>query len=253
MLLAEVQRDVGAAHGVELLSLLDECLAEAGIRLEEVEAVAVTLGPGSFTGLRVALATAKGLALAGEIPLVAVSTLEALAENVVERLRSGGWPSGPLRAPAVPGAGEPAETSLLWPCLDARKGEVYAAAFAVEGRPGAFPATRRLSPDEALAPGVLARRLGGGAVLAGDGAARYAEILAAEAPAGSSTLLPWPLFGPGGGMVARLGALRLARGERDDLVSLVPRYARRSEAELALERRSGSARDGVGAARPGAR
>jgi hypothetical protein len=106
--LAEVSRDTGLGHGIELLPLIDECLACANVSLEDVACIAVSIGPGSFTGLRVALATAKGLALGGTATLVGVPTLEAYAASVLP-----GW-----------GADEDALAAgtLVAACLDARKG-----------------------------------------------------------------------------------------------------------------------------------
>ena len=81
-------RDTGLGHGTELLMLIDECLAAAGAALEDVGCIAVSIGPGSFTGLRVALATVEGLALGGGATLVGVPTLAALA--AVRAARWGG-------------------------------------------------------------------------------------------------------------------------------------------------------------------
>jgi tRNA threonylcarbamoyladenosine biosynthesis protein TsaB len=236
-LLSEVTEESGRAHGARLLDLIDRCLDDAGTSIDEVSCVAVSIGPGSFTGLRVGLATAKGLALAGAVDMVGVATLEALAVTAVYDVASTAKqaPGGGLRPPY-----------LVCACLDARKREVYAALFAVDPpEPDGFPRLTRVSPDVALAPAELAedlsRRLGEGAsvagtkqsslVLVGDGAERYPELILGRLE-GRAAILPSSRVHPRGGVVARLGARQLEARGADDLASLVPRYVRASEAEV---------------------
>lgn len=133
--------NAGLTHSQRLLPLLDSLMSGAGVALDSLEAVAVVNGPGSFTGLRIGLATAKGLAWGLGLPVAAVSTLEAAAYNAY-----------------APGLGADA---LLCPVLDARRGEVYCALYeAGEAGP------KELWPAMALAPGELAGRLA--EVLAGE-------------------------------------------------------------------------------------
>lgn len=228
---AEVTRDTGLGHGTELLSLIDECLAAAGATLEDVGCVAVSVGPGSFTGLRVALATAKGLTLVGDLPLVGVPTLAALASTVLA-----GW--GRADEPALPIG------TVLAPCLDARKGEVYGATFVVREPvwSDSSPRLERTSDDGAFAPSafldVIVERAQHDApvVLLGDGCTRYATEIAAPL-GGRARVLPLESRPPSGAVVARSGAAMLAERGPDDRASLVPRYARASEAEILRERR----------------
>ena len=130
-------------HATRLLAMAAELLAEAEISWEQLERVAVGLGPGTFTGLRVGVATARGLAHSRGIELVGVSSLRALALGALE------GPGG--QALAV---------------IDARRGEVFAAAYVRD--PGGVP--RELTAAAALAPEGLAelaaaaRERGGGAV-----------------------------------------------------------------------------------------
>jgi tRNA threonylcarbamoyladenosine biosynthesis protein TsaB len=234
-LLAEVSREAGQAHGAMLLGLIDECLARAAEPLERVSAIAISIGPGSFTGLRVGLATAKGLALAGGCDLVGVPTLEVLAQVALEA------------AEGEPGGGS---TILICPCLDARRGQVYAALFDASAARGGRPA--RLTPDAAWAPEALGTaivdrledtRLGPTpcVVLAGDGAERYRAAI--TEPAGERAhVLPAERFYPRGGVVARLGAAEMALRGGDEIASLVPRYARPSDAEVARMQSTGVAR-----------
>ena len=202
--LAEGVECQSRAHVASLPLLVERVLAEAALRIDDVDAVAVSIGPGSFTGLRVGLGLAKGLAFAGGLALVAVPTLEALA-----------WV-----AEAAPG-------ETVWAALDARKREVYAAAF--EMAPGG---PRRRTPDLALGPDALAARLDAGCVLVGDATEAYGGVLGAPA-----RVRPFATHHPRGGVIARLGWARLRAGEAADVGLLEPVYVRPPDAELP---RSGS-------------
>ena len=187
------------SHTASLPALVDRVLADAGVTIGDVEGLAVSIGPGSFTGLRIGLALAKGIAFAGGLPLVGVPTLEALAHV----------------ADAAPG-------ETICAALDARKREVYAALFvATEAAP------RRVSTDVALAPEALAARLTPPCVLVGDAGEVYGEVLGARA-----TLRPFATHHPRGGVIARLGAARIAVGEGANPGPLEPTYVRAPDAEL---------------------
>ena len=203
MVVAEGAHRESRSHTASLPVLVERVLGEAGLALEDVEGIAVSIGPGSFTGLRIGLALAKGLAFAGGLPLVGVPTLEALA-----------WV-----ADAAPG------TSVC-AALDARKREAYAALFAVEAG-----GLRRVTPDLALAPEALAARLPRPCTLVGDAGEVYGAVLGAHA-----RLLPFATHHPRGGMVARLGAARLAAGEAANVGTLEPIYVRPPDAELPRSR-----------------
>ena len=233
--LAEVSRETGLAHGAELLSLVDECLHAAGADLEDVAGIAVSSGPGSFTGLRVALATGKGLAFAGGIPLVGVPTLEALAATLLP-----GWA---LRDPAP---SPPAADALIACCLDARKGELYAATFAVREPvwQDADARLRRLTPDAAQGPASFCSELRAAlddsprqCLLIGDGAERHGDAFA-ESLGRSVTVLPFTQYPPHGATVARLGAALFAAHGVQAIGPLVPHYARASTAEIVRQQRS---------------
>lgn len=230
-LLAEVTRDTGLGHGTELLTLIDECLDSAGAALDDVGCVAVSIGPGSFTGLRVALATAKGLSLGGGAALVGVPTLAALAAVVLP-----GWGSDDSAAPCV--------GAVIAPCLDARKGEVYGATFVVR-EPAwrdALPWLERTSDDAAYAPAafqavVVQRASAAQVILLGDGGTRYPSEIA-EPLGECARVLNLETRPPSGAAVARVGAGIFAASGPDDRAHLVPRYARASEAEILRERRA---------------
>ena len=190
-------------HTTRLLALARTLLDRAGLAFADLDLIAVGTGPGSFTGLRIGLALAKGLAFAGGLPVVGVPTLEALAWVV----------------DAEPGA-------TVCAALDARKREVYAALFALEaGGP------RRLTPDLALAPEALAARLPRPCTIVGDAGEVYGAVLGAHA-----RLLPFATHHPRGGVIARLGAARLAAGEAANVGTLEPVYVRPPDAELPRSR-----------------
>jgi len=205
-IVAEYVETSAYRHSERLFGLIDEALRGAGLGRGDLGAVGVTTGPGSFTGLRVGLATAKGLAFALRLPLVGVSTLEALARG------------------AMPFPG------VLLPMLDARKRQVYAAAF--RGRDGS-PA---LAP-KAWLPADLAAEFAGTTdpVLAlGSGLGPYRGLFAdalgerlLDAPESRWSIPP--------AQVALLAADAVAQGEGRNPATVAPVYLRKSEAEEARE------------------
>ncbi|MGH7785890.1 MAG: tRNA (adenosine(37)-N6)-threonylcarbamoyltransferase complex dimerization subunit type 1 TsaB [Candidatus Binatia bacterium] len=189
-------------HARILLPLIDAVLASGGANLAGVDLLAVSIGPGSFTGLRIGLSVAKGLALAADRPILGVPTLEAYART-----------AGP-RAGAV------------CPVLDARKGQVYGAIFHWRGDELVCE-----EPGVAVTPEEFAARLEGPCTLLGDGVDAYAAVWSARL--GSRvTMVYFADLPPSGAVVARMGmALAMRRGV-DDLALLEPFYCRLSEAEV---------------------
>ena len=194
-------------HAEILLPLIGMVLAKAGVLLPEISAFAVSIGPGSFTGLRIGLSTVKGLAYGWEVPVVGVPTLLAVAARVT------GW------------------DGLVCPLLDARKKEVYAALFRKEAE-----TLERLSEDLVCAPEKVLCQLesladGAPCLFVGEGAKVYESLIATFlGDRGFSTLgesYPSVAYA-----VARLGEEKLSRQEFDSPGSLVPLYLRPSEAEL---------------------
>jgi tRNA threonylcarbamoyladenosine biosynthesis protein TsaB len=199
------QQGATGGHGGRLPGALTDLLAAEGLRLPEVEGYAIGLGPGSFTGLRIGLATWKGLAYAGRRPAAGVPSLMAMA----------------LEAAPQVGDGE-----LLVPLLDARKGEVYAGFYRRQG-----DGVVRAAPDAALAPAAVAAHLEGlgpGRAF-GEGYAAYATALEGSVPR-----LATPVATPGAAAVAALAAAKLlgAAYDQQALFALEPHYVRKSEAEV---------------------
>jgi tRNA threonylcarbamoyladenosine biosynthesis protein TsaB len=212
VVLAERGERTTSNHAGTLPRLVDETLTAAGRRLERADAIAVTIGPGSFTGLRIALGFAKGLGFAGGHRVVGIPTLDALA----------------LVAPPQPGR--------LCAVLDARKREVYAAVYerTAEG-------LVRLGAPCAVAAERLASELGGSCAFIGDAVEAYGDVFQRVLGSGAM-LLDSASHPPSAIMVARLAAARLrASAAGDDLVSLEPSYLRPPEAELTQSLHSPSA------------
>jgi tRNA threonylcarbamoyladenosine biosynthesis protein TsaB len=187
-------------HSENLLPLVADVVARAGLAARALDAVAVGVGPGSFTGLRIGLATAKGIAFAAGRPLWAASSLAALAASLAEAC----------------------DASLLVPVLDARRGEIFAG---FHRRSGAAA-----GPERVLAPGALAEAIAAvrnpddTIALAGDALAVYpalAQLPGVTTPACRAT--------PSAAAVVRLA---LAGDRADILGHGAPVYIRPSEAEV---------------------
>jgi tRNA threonylcarbamoyladenosine biosynthesis protein TsaB len=202
-LLAEGTSNAGRNASVDLLPMAAFVLRAAGIRIGDVDLIACTDGPGSFTGLRIGVATVKGLALATGKPLIGVSSLRALACN-----------------PARPGM-------TICSMIDARRSQVYAALFETDGR----GSLRQLRPDGLADVADYAGGLGGGGVVfVGSGAARYTEEIrrvlgsAASIASDHHHLIR-------AAAVGRLGWKDYRESGPSDPVRFLPRYLRISDAE----------------------
>lgn len=163
MLALSVQR-TALTHSRTLLPMAESMLENAGLRIEDVDAVAVAEGPGSFTGVRIGVATVKGLCWGAEKKAIGVSTLEAMSRSVLFA------------------AGE----SVICPVMDARRAQVYGAIFDADGR--------RITEDAAIAAAELAekvRALGKSALVLGDGWAVFEKALQEQAV--PYTVVPEPL------------------------------------------------------------
>jgi tRNA threonylcarbamoyladenosine biosynthesis protein TsaB len=184
-------------HAQTLVAQIGTLVGGAGCRVRDLSAVAVSIGPGSFTGLRVGVVCAKTLAYATGCRLAAVDTLRAIAAN------------------------SPAEVARVHVLADALRGDAYVASYErIDGR-----WTAREPPALAAAAAWLAER-GPGDVLSGPGLAVYAVNFPA-----ACRQLPADCWTPRARVVAQLGLEQLARGQAVDCATLVPFYLRRSAAE----------------------
>ena len=161
-LLGQTELRLDKSHSTHLTVLIKQLVANTGYRLADLTAVAVSDGPGSYTGLRIGAAAAKGLCFALDVPLLAVGTLAALAQQVA---------AGTARPDAW----------RYCPMLDARRQEVYTALYTHDGREVLAPHNLILAPD-ILAPDALAEHLAGPPLLCfGSGAAKFQALRPATA------------------------------------------------------------------------
>jgi tRNA threonylcarbamoyladenosine biosynthesis protein TsaB len=184
--LRAAERRAGARHSELALPMLERLLAAAGMALAQLDAVAFGAGPGSFTGLRIACGLAQGLAFARGLPVIGISTLEAMAEE--------------CGAPRVVA------------CLDARMREVYYSAL--EKRPGGWC---EVIAVRCVAPAAAPRPAGEGWVGCGNGFSAYGNFGLTQV---------FPEIHPGAAAIARLAAPRLAAGEGVDAALAAPTYVR---------------------------
>ena len=223
----ERRGDAARTHGErlpgELLALADA----HGLPASTIDLFAVASGPGSFTGLRIGIATIQGLALTTGRRIVAVSALEALAQTV-------GAEAG--------GARETAGTFVAaW--MDARRHDVFAALYRIADAP-LFSPDRLVEIDGPMAadPAVTLARWdrhirGAAVVFVGDGAALYAGTVADHASSGWRVLPYQPLLA---GAVGRMAVARALRGDTIDPAAVRPLYIRRPDVEIAREQASSS-------------
>ena len=194
-------RNDGLTHSVTLLPMAQAALARCGMQLSDIDAVAVSRGPGSFTGIRIGVSAAKGLCWGADKPAIVVSTLEAMAWNAVDAGADG----------------------IVCCAMDARRSQVYNALFRVEaGRPQRLTEDRAVGLD-ALAEELISTRkpifvLGDGALLC------YNHLLERSVPV---TLAPEELR-----LQSAWGVCRAAEGKPPaSAAELLPRYLRLSQAE----------------------
>ncbi len=199
-------------HASRLMPLIAELLERTGTGWAQIERIAVGTGPGTFTGLRIGVASARALARARRIPLVGVSTLESLALNAARPLECGET-EGPTVALAV---------------LDARRGEVFTAAWRMSG--GAVTFDAPLLEPAVLAPAALgdaARGLGSPTLAIGEGAVEFRAVLER-----SGAVIPdegSPLH-----RITAVGHVERARVlTASDPEAVLPQYLRPPDAELA--------------------
>ncbi len=194
-------------HSQTLMPMIEDSLRNAGISLENVDALAVAVGPGSFTGVRIGVAAVKGLAFPGDLPCVPVSTLEGMARRL---------------------EGLPMTVDILT-AMDARCRQVYTALFSLKDG-----ILTRKTPDEAITLEELSQRLSAErnpTVVVGDGAA----LCCAEMP--WLRLAPVDLRDQAAVGVARAAVVQLAAGEAVSGDVLLPTYLRLPQAERELRRR----------------
>ena len=202
-LLGESYQNTGLTHSQTLMVMAEDLLKQCGKTVSDLTAVAVAEGPGSFTGVRIGVAAAKGFAWGRELPCYGISTLEAMAVSL------GAW-EGHVCA-----------------CMDARRSQVYNALFLVKGG-----AVERVTDDRAIALADLKTELehvDGPIFLVGDGAVLTHKTLSAEIP--NLILPPEHRMHQRAVGVALLAEQSRQAGEIGDANALGPNYLRLSQAE----------------------
>jgi tRNA threonylcarbamoyladenosine biosynthesis protein TsaB len=210
--ISEYLLNLPITHSERLLGAIELISKETRIAIEDLDGWAISVGPGSFTGLRIGVSTVKGLAFATQKPVAGVSTLDALAYQIS---------STPY---------------LICPILDARKGEVYSAFYRFEGEGH----LKRQSAYQAINPEDLVKKIKERTIFLGDGLKTYGDYLRNSLP--SLAIFPsisLNVIRASG--VAKLGLDLLRKGEHLDLANFTPLYIRPSEAEMKLSAPKGGA------------
>lgn len=195
------------SHNRHLLENIDHSLKTANLSIRDIDAVAVSVGPGSFTGIRIGISTAKSLAWASNIPLVGIPTLDALASRL------------------------PFTDHHICPILDARKRELYCALY--KAKKGTII---RQTEYLVLSPETLVKRILEPTIFLGSGWIVYGKELQ-ERLKGKAIEAPLSFHAPRGSNIALLALEKIAGGQKDDPVTLKPIYVRPSEAELNWEKK----------------
>lgn len=207
-LVGEFTLNIGLTHSEQLMPLIDNLFQQTRVSLAEIGGIAVAQGPGSFTGLRIGMATAKGLAQGKNIPLIGVSTLQALAFT------------------------QESYKGLVTPVMNARKEEVYTALY----RLGKNKMDMVL-PEQAVNPQEWVKILNEyneNILFVGDGIIPYLDIWRTL---GEKLLLSSPIARTcRANTVAWLGREKLLAGEITDLYGMKPVYIRQSEAQVKRDR-----------------
>jgi len=207
-LIGEVRVDIKVAHSERLMPSVEWLLNASGLSINDIDAFAVSIGPGSFTGLRIGLSTAKGLAFSTGRPLVPVKTLDAFARTLAYC------------------------SYTICPMLDARKNEVYAGLYRWED-----DLCKKIAPETAISPDELLNGIkGSGPVLfTGDGAVKYRELIG-KTLGKDAVFAPSYRMSPAASSVAAIALETLGQGDIPDPAGIIPFYIRRSEAEVRWKR-----------------
>ena len=205
-LLASEKLDPAKRSAQTLAPAIEKCLKTAGRKSREIQLIVTTIGPGSFTGLRVGVTLAKTLAYALKCDLVGLNTLDVLAAQVAKAEIQG-------------------DTGVIHAVMDAQRKELFAGRYRTSGNADEPP--RRLDDSQTiLTADFWLKSLEAGDVVTGSGLVRWKDRL----PTGV-VVAPDEIFEPDAAMIGRLGRQEHARGRRDDFWTFVPLYIRPSYAE----------------------
>ncbi len=216
-LLSESFLPLNSSYSKTLINSLDDLLKKCKIGINDIDGFAVSIGPGSFTGLRIGLSTCKGFNLATGKPIVPVGTLDAIAESFLSD-------SGVFQS-----------SILLCPILDAKKGEVYASLY--KNEKGVI---KKLEDDMAVSPERLCHKINEPVIFFGEGIKTYGDFIKNKLN-GLAHFYNDAQKNSVAASIALLGGKKIERGDIEDSTLLKPRYIRRSEAEIKLSLNSAKA------------
>lgn len=202
--LASLNFSGNVTHSRRLLNAIDLIMKTAEVSWEAIDGIAVSLGPGSFTGLRIGMVTAKGISVAAGKPLVGVSTLDGLASKCTC-------------------------SKLICAVLDARKKEIYSAFYRYNEKVG----SHRVSDVVVIAPEKLAATIDEPVIMIGDGVTAYGDLFQ-KLLLDSVTFAPAQLHEPTSTSLGLIAREMLDAGEVLDIAEATPIYVRSSDAELNL-------------------
>jgi tRNA threonylcarbamoyladenosine biosynthesis protein TsaB len=203
-LLAESTTVSGQTHTRHLLNVIDAVMGQAGVTISQVDGLAVSIGPGSFTGLRIGITSIKGLAFSLNKPVVGVSSLAALASQCKP------------------------DHGLICPVIDARKQEVYFSRY----RRHRGELTQEVQ-EQVASPAAAVRGIREPCVFIGNGAKLYQDLILTELGDLAHFVAP-KQHTIQASALARLSLPRFKRRETDNVHLLVPHYIRNSDAELKI-------------------
>jgi tRNA threonylcarbamoyladenosine biosynthesis protein TsaB len=195
------------SHCADLPAMVDQLMSSAGMQIRDLAAVAVGIGPGSFTGLRIGVSYAKGLATGANLQIIGISSLDAIALSGSTSLSA---------SPAM----------KICPILDARKGEVYVSLYEV-----VTDALEKMRDDLVVPLDEFASSIAGEVLFVGESKAEDAAALVLR-NGGKARVAGTAGFHLRGGFVAALGAARVGRKNVDQVATLEPLYVRAPEASV---------------------
>lgn len=200
--ISEISFSDQTSYSKKLFFLIDSILQNTDLNISQIDAFAVSIGPGSFTGLRVGISTVLGLSLAQKKPIISVETLLAMAHTI------------------------PFTEHLICPIIDARKGELYTSFFQYNknGR------ICQLGEDQIINPETLTKEISKPTIFFGTGVDTYDGVIRREL--GSLASFNNRFLNTAAASVAKLGYEKIENGEETPLAQLKPKYIRRSEAEM---------------------
>jgi tRNA threonylcarbamoyladenosine biosynthesis protein TsaB len=202
-LMAEVTSEKKQTHSKHLMKMIDTVVHMAGIRMDEMDIFAATVGPGSFTGIRIGISTVQGFARALSKPVVGVSSLEALTHQA---------------GSACP--------FLICPLLDARKGEVYAALYQSEKN-----GLRRIIEEHVSPLEKVLYRIEAPCLFVGSGAQVYGKLIGEKL--GAHAMFAGEILGKiRAETVGRIAMQRIQTKDYENLNQLIPHYVRKSDAQI---------------------